>query len=61
MGCVVTRTEIELHAYVHQLEDYLRQAVFGDAPDPESAVLLVRGALAADDEARAADLAEATE
>jgi DNA-binding CsgD family transcriptional regulator len=61
MGCVVTRTEVELHAYVHQLEDHLRRAVFGDAPDPESAVLLVRGALAADDEARATDLAEATE
>lgn len=60
MGCVVTRTEVELHAYVHQLEDHLRRAVFGDAPDPESAVLLVRGALAADDEARATDLAEAT-
>jgi DNA-binding CsgD family transcriptional regulator len=62
MRCVVTRTEVELHAYVHQLEDHLRLAVFGgDNPDPESAVLLVRGALAADDEARATDLAEATE
>ena len=61
MGCVVTRTDVELHAYVHQLEEHLRRAVFGDAPDPESAVLLVRGALAADDEARATDLAEATE
>lgn len=61
MGCVVTRTEVELHAYVHQLEDHLRRAVFGAAADPESAVLLVRGALAADDEARATDLAEATE
>ena len=62
MGCVVTRTEVELHAYVHQLEEHLRLAVFGgDAADPESAVLLVRGALAADDQARAADLAGAME
>jgi len=62
MGCVVTGTAEELHAYVHQLEDHLRLAVFGrDGADPESAVLLVRGALAADDEARATDLAEATE
>jgi DNA-binding CsgD family transcriptional regulator len=61
-GYVVTRTEVELHAYVHQLEDHLRLAVFGgDAADPESAVLLVRGALAADDQAQATDLAEATE
>ena len=37
-------------------------AVFGgDATDPESAVLLVRGALAADDRAKAAELAEAAE
>ena len=58
----MTRTAEELHAYVHQLEDRLRLAVFGgDGADPESAVLLVRGALAADDEARATDLAEATE
>jgi DNA-binding CsgD family transcriptional regulator len=62
MGCVVTRTEMELHAYVHQLEEHLRLAVFGaGAVDPESAVLLVRGALAADDQVRAADLAGATE
>ena len=62
MGCVVTRTEVELHAYVHQLEEHLRLAVFGGgAVDTESAVLLVRGALAADDQVRAADLAGATE
>jgi DNA-binding CsgD family transcriptional regulator len=62
MRCVVTRTEVDLHAYVRQLEEHLRLAVFGgDAADPESAVLLVRGALAADDRGRAAELAEAAE
>ena len=58
----MTRTEVDLHAYVRQLEEHLRLAVFGgDTTDPESAVLLVRGALAADDRARAAELAEAAE
>lgn len=58
----MTRTQLELHTYVHQLEEHLRLAVFGgDAADPESAVLLVRGALAADDPAKAAELAAATE
>jgi DNA-binding CsgD family transcriptional regulator len=58
----VPRIEQELHTYVRQLEEHLRQAVFGgEAGDPESAVLLVRGALAAEDPLRATDLAEATE
>jgi DNA-binding CsgD family transcriptional regulator len=58
----VIRTELDLNAYVGQLEEHLRLAVFGGRPaDPEAAVLLVRGALAADDASRAAELAAAAE
>ena len=57
----MTRTELELNSYVHHLEEHLRLTVFGrGVADPEAAVLLVRGALAADDQARAAELAAAT-
>jgi DNA-binding CsgD family transcriptional regulator len=57
----VTRTEIDLHAYIHHLEKHLQLTVFGGGiPDAEGAILLVRGALAADDRPRAADLAAAT-
>jgi DNA-binding CsgD family transcriptional regulator len=57
----VTHTEIDLHAYVHHLEEHLQLTVFGGGfPDAEGAILLVRGALAADDRPRAVDLAAAT-
>ena len=50
-------------AYVHDLEEYLRRALFGGtcAPDSEAAVLLVRGALAHGDRERAASLVTETE
>jgi DNA-binding CsgD family transcriptional regulator len=58
----VTRTEIELHTYVQHLEEHLQQTVFGSgAADPEAAVLLVRGALAAGDRSKALELAAAAE
>jgi DNA-binding CsgD family transcriptional regulator len=58
----VIRVEQDLHAYVHYLEEHLRLTVFSrGAADPEAAVLLVRGALAADDPPRAAELVAATE
>jgi DNA-binding CsgD family transcriptional regulator len=54
--------ELDLRSYVHDLEEHLKLTLFGGgATDPESAVLLVRGALTAGDESRAADLAAATE
>ncbi len=57
----MTRTELELNSYVHHLEEHLQLTVFGHGvADPEAAVLLVRGALAAGDRARAAELAAAT-
>jgi DNA-binding CsgD family transcriptional regulator len=57
----VTRTEVDLQAYVHHLEEHLRLTVFGcGVPGAEGAILLVRGALAADDRPRAVDLAAAT-
>lgn len=48
--------------YVHDLEEYLRRALFSGtcAPESEAAVLLVRGALADGDRQRAADLAAET-
>jgi DNA-binding CsgD family transcriptional regulator len=62
MRCVVTRAKLDLNAYIRDLEEHLQQAVFGSYHlDPQAAVLLVRGALAADDVARAAELAAATE
>lgn len=52
----------DLHAYVHYLEEHLQLSVFGrGVTDPEAAVLLVRGALAADDPPRAVELVAATE
>jgi DNA-binding CsgD family transcriptional regulator len=58
----VSRAELELNAYIRQLEEHLRLVVFGGvAADPEAAVLLVRGALAAGDPAKATELAAATE
>jgi DNA-binding CsgD family transcriptional regulator len=53
------RPEADVHAYVQDLEKHLQQTVFGGGvAHPEGAVLLVRGALADGDPARAAALAE---
>jgi DNA-binding CsgD family transcriptional regulator len=50
-------------AYVRDLEEHLRLAVFGEVrpPDPHAAVLLVRCALAGHDHRRATELALATQ
>ena len=54
-------TEIDVHAYVQDLEKHLQLTVFGgQVADPDGAVLLVRGALAKGDPERAAALADAT-
>src|SRR5690349_103201 len=54
-------TEIDVHAYVQDLEKHLQLSLFGgQVADPEGAVLLVRGALAGGDPGRAAALADAT-
>jgi DNA-binding CsgD family transcriptional regulator len=54
-------TEIDVHAYVQDLEKHLQLTLFGgQVADPEGAVLLVRGALAEGDPERAAALADAT-
>jgi DNA-binding CsgD family transcriptional regulator len=53
--------EIDVHAYVRDLEKHLQLTLFGGRiADPEGAVLLVRGALAEGDLERAAALADAT-
>ena len=55
-------TEIDVHAYVQDLEKHLQLSLFGGGTaDPEGAVLLVRGALAEGDQRKAADLAESTQ
>jgi DNA-binding CsgD family transcriptional regulator len=55
------RTELDARAYVQSLEEHLQLNLFGGgATDPHGAVLLVRGALAAGDQARAATLAQET-
>jgi DNA-binding CsgD family transcriptional regulator len=55
--------EVSIGAYIRDLEEHLRLAVFDQASMPRSdaAVLLVRGALACGDHARAAQLAHATQ
>src|ERR1700750_1278326 len=48
-------TEIDVQAYVQDLEKHLQLSLFGgQVTDPEGAVLLVRGALAGGDPGRAA-------
>ena len=55
------RPEADVNAYVQDLEKYLQLTLFGGGvPDPEGAVLLIRGALADGDRARAVALAEQT-
>jgi DNA-binding CsgD family transcriptional regulator len=54
-------TEVDVHAYVQDLEKHLQLTLFGGRiADPEGAVLLVRGALAEGDSERAENLADAT-
>src|SRR5712671_5692790 len=53
-------SEVDVHAYVQDLEKHLQLTLFGGRiADPEGAVLLVRGALAEGDSERAANLAAA--
>ena len=53
--------EPEVHSYVQDLERHLRLTLFGGGmADPEGAVLLVRGALAGGDQARAVAMAKQT-
>jgi DNA-binding CsgD family transcriptional regulator len=53
--------DLDVHAYVHDLEQHLQVALFdGAVADPEGAVLLVRGALARGDRPEAVRLADAT-
>lgn len=53
--------ELDVHTYVRDLEEHLQRTLFdGRIPDPEGAVLLVRGALANLDELKADRLVEAT-
>ena len=53
--------ELRIHSYVRDLEKHLQLTLFGGGmPDPEGAVLLVRGALADGDQARAVALAKQT-
>ncbi len=55
-------TEMDVHAYVQDLERYLQLSLFGGGmTNPEGAVLLVRGALAEGDEPKAAWLAGETQ
>ena len=54
-------SEVDVHAYVQDLEKHLQLTLFGGRiADPEGAVLLIRGALAEGDAERAAALADAT-
>ena len=54
-------SEVDVHAYVQDLEKHLQLTLFGGRiADPEGAVLLVRGALAEGDSERAENLADAT-
>jgi DNA-binding CsgD family transcriptional regulator len=56
------RPEVDIHAYVQDLEKHLQLTLFGGGvSDPEGAVLLVRGALADGDRDRAAALARSTQ
>jgi DNA-binding CsgD family transcriptional regulator len=53
--------ELDVHSYVQDLEKHLQLTLFGGGmADPEGAVLLVRGALADGDQARAVALAKQT-
>ena len=53
--------DIEMHSYVRDLEKSLQRVLFGRGGTSTAAVLLVRGALADGDQAKATQLAQATE
>ena len=54
--------ELDVHSYVQDLEKHLQLTLFGGGmADPEGAVLLVRGALAGGDQARAVAVAQKTQ
>src|ERR1700759_3862710 len=54
-------SEVDVHAYVQDLEKHLQLILFGGRiADPVGAVLLVRGALAEGDSEREENLADAT-
>ena len=54
--------ELDVHSYVQDLEKHLQRILFGGGvADPEGALLLVRGALADGDQARALTLAKKTQ
>jgi DNA-binding CsgD family transcriptional regulator len=56
------RVELDVHSYVQDLEKQLQRILFGGGvADPEGALLLVRGALADGDQARALTLAKKTQ
>ncbi|MGD0560948.1 MAG: helix-turn-helix transcriptional regulator [Streptosporangiaceae bacterium] len=56
------RVELDVHSYVQDLEKHLQLTLFGGGiADPEGALLLVRGALADGDQARALTLAKKTQ
>jgi len=56
------RPDVDVYAYVQDLEKHLRLTLFGGGmADPQGAMLLVRGALANGNRARAAALAEQTQ
>ena len=56
------RPEVDVYAYVQDLEKHLQLTLFGGGmADPEGAVLLIRGALADGDRDRAAALARQTQ
>jgi DNA-binding CsgD family transcriptional regulator len=56
------RPDVDVHAYVQDLEKHLQLTLFGGGmADPEGAVLLVRGALADGDQDRAGALASQTQ
>ena len=52
------RPEADVYSYVQALEKHRQMTLFGGMADPEGAVLLVRGALADGDQARAVALAK---
>jgi hypothetical protein len=55
------RPEADVYSYVQDLEKHLQMTLFDGMADPEGAVLLVRGALADGDQARAVALAKQTQ
>jgi DNA-binding CsgD family transcriptional regulator len=62
-GATTMSVNLDEPAYVHDLEEHLRVILFEPdaAADANAAVLLVRGALARADQAKAAQLAESTQ